>query len=75
MEVNYLLNSLIKLLFIQTTLNALNVCSAPIARPSPNPSFAQAAIATLTIIQAGIVGYALQHESDLEPLISKSTNL
>ena len=45
------------------------VLSAPVPRPDPNPSFAQAAIAALTFIHAGVIGYALQQQVETQSLI------
>ena len=50
--------------------------TAPLPRPEPAPlppSVAQAAIATLTFIHAGVIGIALAHEADTDSLISKLT--
>ena len=49
--------------------------TAPLPRPEPAPippSVAQAAIATLTFIHAGVIGIALAHRSATDSLISKS---
>ena len=50
--------------------SSLAVLSAPI--PKPDPSFAQAAIATLTLVHAGVIGYAIQQQIDTQSLIGKA---
>ena len=42
------------------------VLTAPVPRPDPSPSFAQAAIAALTFIHAGVIGYAIQQQVDAD---------
>ena len=66
---------------VLTVLSLLTVLSSPAPIPSPQPeplsaSLAQGLIAALTFVHAGVIGYAISHESKSQAeLIGERYNL